>query len=192
MFKKKRVYPVKTTLNLMVIERSSAQLKRYLPYIILYAVILAAFTKFGVADRIASVGRAEGMANDAESRLAAVNEQLTDYDEVKEEYTRYFSEALGADSEVMPLDVMEVLSLVEKHLMPKTNISSLKFAADSVTMELTDTGLDLASDLYAELTALPQVAAVSLYTANTGGAASGAAREGATILLTVTFQEVLE
>ena len=190
MFKKKTSYPVKTTLNLMVMERPAAQLKRMAPYIAVLAVLIALFCKFAVIDRLSAATRAENEAQAAERQLEQVQAQLVDYDAVNEEYTRYFSEALGASRAEMPLDVMEALALVEGHVMNQTNISSLDFEGDAVTMRIFRAGLDRASDLYAELTALPQVSSVSLYTANTGNAQP--VEEGATILLTISFQEVTE
>ncbi len=188
LFKKKKTYPTKTTLNLMIMEQPAEQMRRYLPYLVLFALVLVLFVKFGVIDRMAAASRAELQADAAEEQLDTVQRELADYDAVLEEYTRYFSEALGSGKDVMPLDVMEALALVEGHVMDRTNISSLEFAGKTVTMEITGTGLDRASDLYAELTSLPQVEGVSLFTANTGN--SDTVESGATILLTITFQEV--
>ena len=190
MLKKHSSYPTKTSLNLMVIESASSQLKRYTPMAAVALVLIVLFCKFGVIDRLSAINRAELAASTAETLLADVDKQLTDYDNVLEEYTRYFSDNLGTQKSEMPLDCMQALKLVKTRIMSKLDVASISFDKNTVTIQITGTALNQASTLMAELSALPEVAKVNVYTANTSK--SQTVENGATILLTITFQEVSE
>lgn len=190
MLKKRSSYPNKTSLNLMVIESASSQLKRYAPIAAIALVLIVLFCKFAVIDRLSAMSRAELAANTAEAQLADVDSQLNDYDSVLEEYTRYFSDNLGTQKLEMPLDCMQALKLVKSRIMSKLDIASISFDKNTVTIQITGTALDQASILMSELSALPEVAGVNVYTANTNK--SQTVENGATILLTITFQEVSE
>ena len=57
--RKAQVMPSKTTLNLMMKEKSELALSRWLPWVIVIAILAALFGKFAVADRFARLHDAE-------------------------------------------------------------------------------------------------------------------------------------
>ena len=153
-------------------------------------MLIVLFSKLAVTDRLSAMSRAELNADTAEAQLREVDTQLLDYDSVLEEYTRYFSDNLGTQKAEMPLDCMQALKLVKSRIMSKLDVASISFEKNTVTLQITGTALDQASTLMAELSALPEVAGVNVYTANTSK--SQTVENSATILLTITFQEVSE
>lgn len=197
--RKKKQYPDKKTLNLMVMERTGKKLGRATPAIVVAAILILLFSKFAVADRLIAADRAKSAADAAEKQLADIDAQLVDYNDVLLEYSRYFSDGLGVGKDVMPLDCMEVLNIMHSYVMDRVDISTLTFSDDTVTVQITGVTLEEASTLMSRLDSLPEVAGVNLYTANTPNAARTVteaddltAYNAATILLTVTFQQVFE
>jgi hypothetical protein len=81
--------PSKKTMNLYQIEITDNSWQRVIPFAILIIVIVFAFTKFGVFQRISQLNKLSGQVSKARVQLEQLNKSIEDYDDVKAEYIRY-------------------------------------------------------------------------------------------------------
>ncbi len=193
--RKHSAYPEKKALNLMIRERQGGDLRVLIPCLVVGVILLGLFCQYAVIGRLMEASRAENAALKAEQTLADAEQELKRYDEVQVEYSRYFSDALR--SENMPQECMDVLAMMEKHLMGKAGVASLNFSGNTLMLQLNVSDLGVTSDLIEALYQVPMVEYVSISTAtdtNAWGtrptAPSDPASNTSTVILTITLQEV--
>lgn len=193
--RKHNAYPEKKTLNLMIRERQGGDPRVLIPCLVVGVILLGLFCQYGVIGRLMEASQAENAALKAEHTLAEAEKELEKYDEVQVEYSRYFSDALR--SENMPQECMDVLAMMEKHLMGKAGVASLNFSGNTLMLQLNVSDLGVTSDLIEALYQVPMVEYVSISTAtdtNTWGtrptAPSEPASNTSTVIMTITLQEV--
>lgn len=173
-------YPSKTTVNLVVRKRTPMQTRNTLIGIVVFVLFLSVFTKFAVIDRLALAAEEEKKAEHSEQMLRALQKENESFDEVQQEYVRYFSLDTAETREMV--DSLAVLTLVESEISPRAKVSSLVLEKNVLTLELADTDLNRMSSVMMTLTAHEMVEAVEIETAeNTEETA------GATIMLTITL-----
>ena len=164
---KQKQYPSKTTVNLIVRERTAHQVSRAACGIVILAVLVALFCKFAVIDRISAAARAEAAAAAAEQELAEYQRSNERFDEVRLEYERYFSSDLTG-SGAGASDCMQVLGLMEEKLMPSAQVVSASFEKYLLTVQLAGIDLSQVSGILADLTESPLVESVEISNADTG------------------------
>lgn len=190
----KTTIPGKQNINLMMRDKEGVKLQVLIPAVLVGVLLIGLFCKFAVIDRIFSAYRAESEAASLELQVAAADEALKNYDEVEEEYARYFSGAL-TDTD-MPRSGEEIMSLIERRLLNSATVSSLSFSGSTVSLQLSVARLDNVSGIIEALNAEPAVDSVAIYTAaNTDGslqsqAEGAAADKEATIIMTITLKGV--
>ena len=162
---KRKQYPTKTTVNLVIREKTAYQISRGLCLLAIILVLVGLFSKFAVSDRLAAAFRAEAAAAEAERYLAQLQENNSGYEALRVEYARYFSSDVNEASG--SADCMEVLSLVESKLMKSAGVASAVFSQNVLTVQLTGADLDQASGILADLYQSPLVSTVEIYTAAT-------------------------
>lgn len=172
----------------MMHDREPINWRILIPAVAIFLVALALFTKFAVVDRLSGAMQLEEEARECEETLADIQTRLENYDQVEAEYNRYFSRTLTADD--MPLECMDILELVEEHLMSEGKVSSFQFAGNTLSLQITVDRLDDTSKIIAELSKEPSVASVNLYTADNGTENETSGK--ATVMMTITLQEVTE
>lgn len=182
---RQKPYPSKTTLNLMMKEKSPYPPSRLVAGLAAVILLILLLTKFAVVDRLNAAAQAERDAADAQQRLSSLQRETTAYDAVRTEYARYFSAQLTASSEA-PATCMEVLALMESCLLPDAGISSLDFSGTVIQVQLTGTDLSRASGILARLYQSPLVSSVDIYTADAGGRNESAS--GTSVNMTITLQ----
>lgn len=172
----------------MMHDREPVNWKVLIPTAVVFLLALTLFTKFAVVDRLSGATRMEQEAQECEKTLEGVQQRLESYDQVEAEYNRYFSDALTADD--MPLECMDILKLLEEHLMSEGKVSSFQFAGSTLSLQITVDRLDDTSKIIAELSREPSVASVDLYTADNGTEMETSGK--ASVMMTITLQEVTE
>lgn len=178
---KAKKYPDKTTVNLVVRERTPRQISRAVCLFAILGILVALFCKFAVIDRLAAAARAEAAAVRAEETLARVQAANVDFDQVQMEYQRYFSKELSAE-QAAAADCMDVLGLVEGKLMTSARVVSASFAGNMLSVQLSGVDLSRVSVILADLSMSPLVDGVEIYTADADGTA-----ESATVSMTITL-----
>ena len=163
---KKNDYPSKIYINLAMREKRKVDPKLAIPGIILVLLLAAAFGKFGVADRMAQVSRAQGELNVVLSEKAVMENAVADYDEVKAEYAKYSINWMD-DVEKSLVKKTDMISLINSQILLNSETRSITISGNTISAELV--GLDMAatSALVDRLNARDDVAQVQVFTATT-------------------------
>lgn len=177
-------YRQKTSINLVVKEKSNIPIGQALPLIVLILLLSAVFSKFLVVDRLLAASQMQRQARDAEAQLMQLQEYNRDFEAVRSEYNRFFSSV--ESSTIVVADVLGVLDILEGYLYPAGTVSYVSFLSDTMDVDLYHVDLDGASELIGRLNALPSIGGVSLSRALSEG--SDAQYGQPVIHLTITFQ----
>ncbi len=164
-------YPVKTSVNLLYKEKHGISVLQTLLAVVLFAVVLTAFAKFAVVDRLKASGRALGEAEDLENRLARLERSNSDYEEVLREYQHYyFSSSDSAENESSVsgayVDCQDVMELVDAELLQKAGIQMVNLTGNVLTVNLTKINLERASEIAKNLGENKMVREVMVSAAN--------------------------
>lgn len=164
MKKKERQYPFKTSINLAQSERRPGNLATIVTTAVILTAAIAAFSKFGVIDRLQAVGEIRAQAAQQEALVEQVREQTAEYDMILE---RYQSESLRRNTAAGGADPMKCLELVEKNLLNRARVASFTVDMDTVTVKISDVTLNDISDIYQNLTKDAAVSGVQVFNAST-------------------------
>ncbi|MBR3225174.1 MAG: hypothetical protein IKF78_07625 [Atopobiaceae bacterium] len=155
-------FPSKTTMNLYQVEKASTDVRKIVIVGVLLAVGIGVFVKFGVIDQLALISAKEGELAQQETLLQATRSSNGDYENLKEVYDAYMAR-YGSDS----TDVIAVLDMVEKRVMPKGFVSGIVLADDVITLTLVDVPLNVMGDLSKDLENQPLVSNATVSTSTT-------------------------
>jgi len=191
---KHNAYPTKTTLNLMIRERQGWDPRVLIPLALVGAVLVTLFCRYAVIERLAEASRAEQAAIAVEQELRSAQNELTAYDEVEAQYSRYFSDALF--SKDIPQECMDVLAVMEDNLMDKAWINAYSFSGNTLQLQLEVEQLSVTAQLIEALYQVPMVDNVTIATAtdtlyNTSITDLERETSGrSTVIMTITLREV--
>ena len=155
-------FPSKTTMNLYQVEKASTDVRKIVIVGVLLAVGIGVFVKFGVIDQLALISAKEGELAQQQTLLQATRSSNGDYENLKEVYDAYMAR-YGSDS----TDVIAVLDMVEKRVMPKGFVSGIVLADDVITLTLVDVPLNVMGDLSKDLENQPLVSNATVSTSTT-------------------------
>ncbi len=164
--KGKAGYPNKQYINILDGMKSDENRTLEILFFIVFLIALAAFTKFGVIDKIAQMSAAEAAYNDMQRQITELKEQNADYEEVKKDYSHYGMGYLD-DSEILLVDREDVLDLLDKYVLKNADIKTLNVTDNTVTLTVEKTRLNAISSIVKELEADPDVAFVTVNVAGT-------------------------
>lgn len=168
MNKRKKKYPVKTSVNLLYRERSGVSPLQAVLATAVFIVILAAFTKFAVIDRLAAAGRALREAEELEMKVAMLEQSNSDYDEVLREYQHYYFTVTDSGSVQAEnfVDCLDLFELLETEFINKAGIQTVNLMGNVLTINLTDINLERASVIAKSLSENEMVRNVEVSIAN--------------------------
>lgn len=164
--KGKAGYPNKQYINILDGMKSDENRTLEILFFIVFLIALAAFTKFGVIDKIAQMSAAEAAYNDMQRQITELKEQNADYEEVKKDYSHYGMGYLD-DSEILLVDREDVLNLLDKYILKNADIKTLAVTDNTVTLTVEKTRLNAISSIVKELEADSDVAFVTVNVAGT-------------------------
>ena len=176
---KAKSIPSKTTLNLVIKEKSEFRLTRLVPAVLAVLVIAAIFGKFAVVDRFAALNEAERQLAGEQAHLQALVAGYADFDEVQAEYNRY----TYADFDRTIPDRQDVLRLLERYVFPVSGTRQLSISGKSVSLTLTGMTLEEISTLISKLDADPLVDSITVSTTGYSGLANDVPTASMAILL---------
>ena len=156
-------YPSKTTINLAQRDRRPLNLGVTLPTLILLTVAIAAFTKFGVVDRLHAVSAAETQAAQQELLVSQVQEKTAGYEQLLDKYQ---SDSLRKSASGGGADPMKCLALVETVLLNRSQVSSFTIGPDTINVKLSGVTLNDISAIYQQLMKSELVSGVQVYNAS--------------------------
>ena len=164
--KGKAGYPNKQYINILDGMKSDENRTLEILFFIVFLIALAAFTKFGVIDKIAQMSAAEAAYNEVQRQITELKEQNADYDKVKKDYSHYGLGYLD-DTEILLVDREDVLDLLDKYVLKNADIKTLAVTDNTVTLTVEKTRLNAISSIVKELEADPDVAFVTVNVAGT-------------------------
>lgn len=166
MKKKQAAYPSKVTMNLAMKEKSQFAPVKLIPLLLILVVLATLFGKFAVADRLAKVDRAQAELSALQQRKANLETATVGYEELSETYARY-SIGWMTEDEQAAVTRLEMLSLVEKELMPGSRVRRVSAGGNILSVELSGVTLEDTSRFVQSLYQRPDVTNVAVYTAST-------------------------
>lgn len=163
---RKNEYPSKKTVNLIIHEKTISSPTRAIPVFLGFLAALALFVKFGVMVPLDRMYAAQAALGQVQSELDGYIQYNRDYDEVRERYSRYFSDYLNEDEAVLQ-DRLEVLNLLEEQVMNRADIESISIRGNVCRMVITELPLYQVSAIVEDLEESPLVQYISVSTAST-------------------------
>lgn len=164
--KKQTAYPSKVTLNLAMKEKSQFAPGKLIPLLLLLVILAGLFSKFAVADRLVKVDRAQAELSALQQRKADLEAATAGYEELSEKYARY-SIGWMTEDEQAAVTRLDMLSLIEKELMPGSQVRRVSAGGNVLSVELSGVTLEDTSRFVQNLYQRPDVTNVAVYTAST-------------------------
>lgn len=177
--KKVRV-PDRKKVNLLDATRDAKSLPKLIPALALIFLCAFLFSKFAVADRTEKVVNAEAELLNMGSRLCLIEEGVSDYDEVFEEYSRYSYD--GFDRSVP--DYLDVLDLIKRRFFLLSTVKSVTVSGREMNLEIADIDMQTVtylSGVLLEEEPLIEELSVTSYTDTVGKDGDGTATVVATV-----------
>ncbi|MBP3900535.1 MAG: hypothetical protein J6D53_03615 [Blautia sp.] len=187
---RRRRMPVKTSINLVMVDEKKINLGIAIPAILLIIFLAGVFSKYMVYDRLMEMSRAEGevvrLRNQYDTLMSAA-EELTG---VEDTYAHYTISGMTA-SELSMVDRVKVLELVESVLPSSKYAKSWNVSGNILTIEVTESTLSQQNDLAKKIEKSPIVDSCIIMTANknetkvtqaasTGSSSTGSSSTGST------------
>lgn len=160
--------PTKKDINLAVIGEQHMNVLVALPAILLILLAAALFSKFLVYDRMQEVSAAWREVSRLQDQLDAGYEELADYAELAELYAHYTFSGM-TDEEKERIDRVEVLSLIDRLILPQAGVENLTINGNKMTLNMSGNTLQEINLLVQKLEADPVVDFCSVTTAVSKG-----------------------
>ncbi len=128
--------PVKKTINMATVgEKKTRFLTVFLTFILIL-VLVAAFAKFLVMDRLALVDQEEQKVRDLRTQLSAANAKLDSFGELKEKYAHYTFADMTSE-ELRRVERSDVVDLIERIVMPNATLNNWNVRQNQLTLNVT-------------------------------------------------------
>ncbi len=150
----------------------------------LIAAICAAVAKFGVADQYNRLSEAERSYAEVHAQHKEMQQAIADYPAVEQEYRTYSRSWLTEDSGLaVSVDRLDVLDLLEDHMMTCGNVRSFSISGTTVFVSMSGMNLEEISVMFIDLQQQPIVKSASLNIASTADDLTEAMDFSVTIVL---------
>ena len=134
-FIKSERIPTKQSINLATVGLKKTNWAVMMPLLIVFAIALAAFSKFLVIDRLAEVAAAESAATAVQTELDECIERIEQYGELNEVYAHYTYSGM-TEEELSLVDRTEVMALLERAVLPKTQAAEFDLAGNRLKIAI--------------------------------------------------------
>ncbi len=175
-------------MNLYQVEITDNSWQRVIPYAILIIVIVAAFTKLGVFQRISQLNKLSEQVSKAQSQLGEFNKSIEDYDDVKTDYIRY-TDYYMLEEEGTLVDRIRIIDLIGNNVYNIGDIKSYAIAGNTVSLEIIVDTLDDVRVIGKQLEAVDWVGNITVNTATKTISATGWDKVVASIVFDVVYQD---
>lgn len=182
--KKGAVKTTKRTMN-FVHHKSSFNIWKVLPIVLVLIIGLAIFAKVGFLDQLSKKTLAYSELASKQEQLAAINTRLVGYDELANQYNRY-SYGLMNDTEINLVSRMDVLDLLQKQIAPKATIENFAVNNNVLTMNIHGITLEEASTMVNKLESTDLVSRATVNSATAADAIE------ARIFISITLTKPVE
>ena len=135
--------PSKNTMNFARHE-SSFNLKKMMPILIVLALVIILFAKFGIIDQYGRKSDALSNLTEKQDQLDAYNLKLKDYDKLANDYGRYSYGWMNED-EVNAVDRLDVIALIDRDIASAATVVNYSINGNTVSTNLSGITLTEAS-----------------------------------------------
>lgn len=125
-------YPSKRTMN-FISDKESKTNKLSLIVFVVFIVLLLIFTKFFVVDTVSKTNDLISAYNSNKSQLDALNEQLSDYETIEEQYNELVGVFLN-DDEKNCLNRTDIIKLLDDDVLPYVEITNFTISSNQVNV----------------------------------------------------------
>ncbi len=129
---KKESFPSKKTMN-FVSDKQAKTNKLSIVLFVIFIVLLLIFTKFFVVDSISKTNDLISAYNANQSQLDALNEQLSDYEEIETKYNELVGVFLN-DDEKNCLNRTDIIKLLDDDVLPYVDITNYTISSNQVNV----------------------------------------------------------
>lgn len=166
MGKKKKLMPVKRTMNLYFKTDRSEKPATIALYVLLGLVVTLGLAKLLVYDVWVEVEEARAAWAAAQSRLDEALLSLQDYDEIRQRYQRL----AATEEETEQIDRMEIVALVDEKVGRLSNVRNYAVSGKAVQIQIDQLTLEDVAEIVRRLEESPIVVHTTVHTASTTGA----------------------
>ncbi len=159
-------YPDKTSINLLMQDKSVRDPKFQILLFVLFTLILALFVKFMVIDKLAEAYEAERAYTQMQTQIEQLRASNEKYDQVREEYSHYGNGYLN-DEERAEQDRLAMMRVIKSTVISKSGIQSVEISGNVATLTIDNIRLRTVSDIVASLEKDDLVSFVTVSTAGT-------------------------
>ena len=142
---KKIVYPSKTAINFIRNEKSVSNKKALIGFAV-FLLLLGLFVKFMVIDPLNRVAEAERAYNMMDAQLDVYRQQLSNYNEVQEEYNDLVGSYLN-ENELSYQDRIKILDMISKDIAAYVDVRSIAISGNTVRVSTATTTLGRVSEI---------------------------------------------
>ena len=142
--------PTKNYINVMIRSKKEFNLRKHLPIIILIAVLLLAFCKFMVFDRLAAVIIETNKVSSLQEQLVEVNSQIDELSEYDDMYAHYTTSGM-TEEELSLVDRVAAMRLVGEAFRGGNISRSWNLTGNVMTLQVSGPSLNELNDLASEL-----------------------------------------
>lgn len=161
--KRRVVYPTKRRMNLFYKPDRTTKPATIALYVLFGLALLLAAAKFAIYDLWSEVHQRRETLAAAQAHLAAVMQELADYNEVWERYCIY----AATDEERATIDRIEVLTLLDATIGSQAQMKSISVNGDVVQVQFSGVTLAQTAQIVNALETSPLVAGTVVNTAAT-------------------------
>ncbi len=125
--------PLKRSINLAGAAEKPINMKIGVPAIILILLAACALGKFGVADRIAELNKAQGVVSSLQSQLNECYNKLDQYSDLEEKYAHYTFTGM-TEEELSRVDRTETVKMIERVVLPSSRLSGWSINSNQLSL----------------------------------------------------------
>ena len=129
---KKESFPSKKTMN-FVSDKQAKTNKLSIVLFVIFIILLLIFTKFFVVDSISKTNDLISAYNANQSQLDALNEQLSDFEEIETKYNELVGVFLN-DDEKNCLNRTDIIKLLDDDVLPYVDITNYTISSNQVNV----------------------------------------------------------
>ena len=162
-------YPHKVGINLNMREKQTGTVLTLVIGCAAIVLLAGLVAKFGVIDQYRRLSQAEEAYAQVHRQYETVQEELSDYDKVLNEYRSYSMDWTGGDDTGLFSNVsrQDVLDLIETEMMPNGTVNSIQVLGNSVLVNMSGMTLARISEMFRVIEQNPIVDRVELNVAET-------------------------
>ena len=162
-------YPHKVGINLNMREKQTGTVLTLVIGCAAIVLLAGLAAKFGVIDQYRRLSQAEEAYAQVHRQYETVKEELSDYDNVINEYRSYSMDWTGEDDTGLFSNVsrQDVLDLIETEMMPNGTVNSIQVLGNSVLVNMSGMTLARISEMFRVIEQNPIVDRVELNVAET-------------------------